>query len=1292
MSNDRLAGACVWGRKQGVTQTTTRRGGDPPRKPRPPDGTGTTGRALEKRRPRPVDLRPPPPKRFLRRGWPLYLAIAAIVLVLLPAIGLGLLHLRLRQGPINVGFLVAPIEAAINDEIAPLRARIAGATVRYDGSDIRFRLEDVRIYDARRSLVALAPQAAVQLSGRALISGRIAPASIDLIGPALLLRYSSEDGLTISATPSVLPGGQAGSDEDEADPASVATTRGGAQGRTIALVRTASEALSAARQQSSASSYLSRLGLTEAQLVFDHAGKRSSWKIPRLSLRLEHRQKRSAITADGEIATSSGLANVGFTLEQSDKTRQLNLVATVAGLVPSDFAKSLPEFTALAAFGMPISGEMRFDLDEAGDVVTADADLDLGQGPVLIASVGAKPFSLQSGEISAHYSAEDGYLQIRPSRIATGSSRATLSGIAVPRKAGADLNIWDFRLALADAALGDSEAGLEPLAIEDWTVKGTFAPQSGLLVLEHMRVKSDGGTFDMTAELSAERGVHGEAVLGSMSTALFTRLWPATLGPGARRWVSQNLKAGRITKGSFKVALDPRQIAAIDTGAELPEEAIAGALQTQGVEVTYLKGLPALTTTSALIRLAGTRFSAEVAGGTSDLGDGRKVILKSGSFTIAHILAEPAEGEARFAVAGDMASVTDFLDREPLDYMSAIGIEPGEVSGEGNGSFTLKLPLIDDVRFRDVELKGEAALRELRSRTAFEGFPLDGGSVDLTLTPKSIEANGELILSGVSADLRWVRFLGPGNGAQPPLRVSAKLDATDRQQLGLAVNHVLVGVLPVTVMIDHDAKGGRKIAVQADLTDAELVLDNLAWRKPPGEAATAQFDVVAVEKGRTLLDNFRIFGQGSDIAIAGRLTLGADRRLIAFEFPNFAMNVLTLMRLSGTLDKSNIWQVKAVATRYDGRPFFRSLFSAGRITDRPPEATKGVSDGIDVEAEIKTMVGFADTSLEDVRISMQRRDGKLSALRASGLLPAGRSIAVRLEAGEKGDRQLVATTDDAGSAFRLVNFYRNVEGGTATLRVELEGSRGSERNGFLKTNDFIVATSDAVVSGMISEAGKRVNRKKVDVGQGQSTGYYFKQLRVPFSVGSGKLVLHDSQINGPAIGATIAGTVDFERQRVDLAGDYFPFYGVNSIVQPVPFFGDVLAGGSGEAIFGLSYKISGALANPNVAINPISALMPGVLRKIFSFEAPEGPILDAPSENATLPPSLASSLPPMTGEETQPTDGTPSVGDALPAMVAGQPQPASRTETAGTGQTKPRKKVKSAVETLEGWGSQTKEK
>ena len=204
----------------------------------------------------------------------------------------------------------------------------------------------------------------------------------------------------------------------------------------------------------------------------------------------------------------------------------------------------------------------------------------------------------------------------------------------MPRKAGTDLNIWDFRLALEDASLGDSEAGLVALPIEDWTVKGTFAPQSGLLVLEHMRVKADGGTFDLTAELSAERGVHGEAVLGSMSTALFTRLWPATLGPDARRWVLRNLRDGRITKGGFKISLDPAQIAAIGSGAELSEEAIAGELQTQGVEVTYLRGLPALTTTSALVRLAGTRFTADVAGGTSDLGNGRKLILKQGSFTI----------------------------------------------------------------------------------------------------------------------------------------------------------------------------------------------------------------------------------------------------------------------------------------------------------------------------------------------------------------------------------------------------------------------------------------------------------------------------------------------------------------------------------------------------------------------------------------------------------------------------------------------------------------------------------
>ena len=44
-----------------------------------------------------------------------------------------------------------------------------------------------------------------------------------------------------------------------------------------------------------------------------------------------------------------------------------------------------------------------------------------------------------------------------------------------------------------------------------------------------------------------------------------------------------------------------------------------------------------------------------------------------------------------------------------------------------------------------------------------------------------------------------------------------------------------------------------------------------------------------------------------------------------------------------------------------------------------------------------------------------------------------------------------------------------------------------------------------------------------------------------------------------------------------------------------------LGGGSNEGLIGVTYEIIGTTNKPQLRVNPISAMAPGVLRKIFEF-------------------------------------------------------------------------------------------
>jgi hypothetical protein len=60
-------------------------------------------------------------------------------------------------------------------------------------------------------------------------------------------------------------------------------------------------------------------------------------------------------------------------------------------------------------------------------------------------------------------------------------------------------------------------------------------------------------------------------------------------------------------------------------------------------------------------------------------------------------------------------------------------------------------------------------------------------------------------------------------------------------------------------------------------------------------------------------------------------------------------------------------------------------------------------------------------------------------------------------------------------------------------------------------------------------------------------------------------------------------------------------YGVNNIFGQIPLFGIFLGADKNEGLIGVTYEVVGTPASPVMRVNPISAMAPGLLRKIFEF-------------------------------------------------------------------------------------------
>jgi hypothetical protein len=123
--------------------------------------------------------------------------------------------------------------------------------------------------------------------------------------------------------------------------------------------------------------------------------------------------------------------------------------------------------------------------------------------------------------------------------------------------------------------------------------------------------------------------------------------------------------------------------------------------------------------------------------------------------------------------------------------------------------------------------------------------------------------------------------------------------------------------------------------------------------------------------------------------------------------------------------------------------------------------------------------------------------------------------------------------------------------------------------------------------------------------------------------------VHGAIARGRAVGATADGYVDRPKNQVALKGSLIPAYGINSLLGNIPVLGDVLTSKKGEGVFAATYSATGNADEPKIDVNPLSAVLPGVLRQIFQghIPTPSNAPSNQPPPTQTANPTTAQSTP-----------------------------------------------------------------
>lgn len=1124
-----------------------------------------------------------------------YSVMSVLTVVLIVAVAF---YVRLANGPVALNFMTGTFQEQINRNLSGMTVKIDGALIeRAAESGVpHFRLSNVELHDLSGNLVAKAPRAAVGIDESALLSARIVPISLDLIGPRIRIKRNLEGGIELgfgseAADESEVLVIDAEEEEGAAAKTDQETTASGAPGGS-ALHPLITVLAGHGGQQDTAISSLETIRVSDAEITFYDEANDAIWDSPRAELAFRRMPYGFAVVANAEISNGneSGSWHTEVSASYRRETRTFSVSARMTDLVPANISDEVFALSQLARFRLPLSGQAELEITDQGVVNRASAEFAAAAGEVGFPDYLAEPLIVDEGSLRADYDPVTGGIVIADSQLLVGSSRAQVTGSLMPvRSEEGVLSAVKIALNARNVALDTQGTVTSPVAVDHIDFIGTAAMNEARLDIDDLVVMSGNTGVRLRGTITGggeSAGILLSGRIRDLSAGLLRRLWPPIMAPRTRAWVNANIRAGRVTEGEFIVNLPVDALAMAQRDRRLPDGSVDLRFSVADVTTGYFKDLPHLEGADGEARLRDNDFSLTVSKAAITLPSGKHARVEAGTMVANNILGAETIGEFTFDLTASAQAILEYADLPALALIKHSGFDTTRLGGNAQVSVALKLPFIKDAPRDRVSFSARARLTDASLSEALPKIDITEGALELTVAGGKIEAAGPVKINGVPVKLQWQREAGPA-GKQSAV-IEASLDDAGRKKIGADLGEFLRGPITLKADIPDLADGNGRVDIEADLAKAEMQIGAINWSRPPTAKTRARLTYFGKgEKGRRVED---IEIKGPDLLIKGSVSLGADGGFKEAKLNNVQLsdeNIFALTVRSG--EDGNA--LSLTGQSFDARPLINSMFSTRK------GAASGGQDAearpLSISVNLDRVYAHRGESLTGVTAELRTRGNTVEAAEINGTFLSGQPMVFRITPAG-GSREMRIAGRDGGAALRAANLYSKIAGGQIEFYALMTGGgSGSVRKGQLVLRNFEVRNEAALAQLDIKGKPKKSGPRR--------EGLAFKKLTLPFTA-DGKFVrIGESLVRGNELGASAEGLIRKSDGAIDITGTIIPAYALNSAIGEIPLVGDILAGGKGQGVIGLTFALGGNIDKPVFQVNPVSAIAPGIFRKFFEY-------------------------------------------------------------------------------------------
>ena len=1131
------------------------------------------------------------------------MSVLAVLLILALAV-----LVRLAQGPVALDFLRGTIESKINQSLPNMSVAVGGVTLERVGAVgvPHIRINDLSLQDKDGKHLASAPQAEFGIDERALFAGRVVPISITLIGPSIdarrdidgsfALGFDEPANENVSAT---VDAGSSKSDLQGADGAPPTKPVFNSSGdELIALVN--------GNGDGAGMSSIKTIIIQRARITFFDEANSASWHIHDADLTFLREPDGFTVDANAAILNSGGEQGdwrASGTATYSREQHNFTIDAQVRDLSPAKISDKIYAFSKLARVDVPLSGHVGMVVTDAGLVTEAKAEFNAAAGVVELPDYFAGRLNVDEGDLHAEYHPEDGSVEITQAQLFMGSSQARMKGRLSPlRSADGHLTAIDIELQADNAAIDAQGTVTNPVVINRVVFKGTAGIDQASLAIRQLEVWSGDAVVNLNGLIKAVGTEFPSISLGGriqrMPAALLKQLWPPVIAEKTRNFVKENVTSGVIEDGQFTVKLEGQQITEAKNTRKIPDGAINMSVTMTGVSSGYFKNLPPLINASGTAELKDNDFFLTIDGADVVLPSGGKGRLAHGTMVARDILAVETMSDFELDISAGAQALIEYLDQPDLNLIRHTGLDTAKLQGDATMKVHLAFPMIKPLPPERIEVKASARLMNAALKDALPGFDITEGKIDLVMDKGVLTAKGPAKIAGIPAEMTWQR--GPAPEFLQSAVLKAKLDGEQRRTLGIDLGTFVRGPVAVTATIDNLADPQGRVDLAADLGDAEMRIQQIGWMRPATPKTTAKLTFYSKGDKGPRVEDLEIKGQ--DVSIKGSMLLAPNRQgLRSASFSEIKLSDENRFAANVKMTDSGM-DVQVTGDSFDARPLIRGLFGS-QNRDEATQAAEEEKANSGRTVRVALTIGRVYANLGEIITSvtgnLTSQSAHLTQAEISGTFLSGQPIVFRVTPVE-GGREMRINGRDGGAAIRAANLYSKVAGGQIEFYALLNAEGTAVQKGKLVLRDFEVRNEAALAE--LDAAGKPKRDAPRRDGP-RRDALSFAKLSLPFTSDNRFICIGEALVRGPELGASAAGLIRKADGAIDIAGTITPAYALNAALGDIPLLGDIITGGKGQGIIGVTFAMGGTVDKPDFQMNPISAVAPGFLRKFFEYSS-----------------------------------------------------------------------------------------